>query len=115
MGKAPIKVNEHFVVQIDDEGNETEVIYNPPLLAESQNIRVELRKEKSHNRPHVHIIKKGRNKSYDVSVALDDFEILAGMENVDQFDEREWDKIGDFLVENQDRFIKLYEILKGDL
>lgn len=115
MRKAPIKLNEHFVVKTDDKGNETEVIYNPPLLAESQNIRVELRKEKNHNRPHVHIIKKGKDKSYDVSVALDDLSILAGCENVDQFDEREWDKIGDFLFDNQERFIKLYTILRGDL
>ncbi len=95
MGKAPIKVNEHFVIKTDDEGNETEVIYNPPLLAESQNIRVELRKEQKHHRPHVHIIKKRKDKSYDVSVALDDLSILAGGENRDQFDSREWDKLGD--------------------
>ncbi len=115
MGKAPIKVNEHFVVRTDDDGATTEVIYDPPLLAESQNIRVELRKEKNHNRPHVHIIKKGKDKSYDVSVALDDFIILAGGENLMYFDEREWDKIGDFLLKNQERFIKLYETLRGDL
>jgi hypothetical protein len=115
MGKAPIKVNEHFVVRTDDDGATTEVIYDPPLLAESQNIRVELRKEKNHNRPHVHIIKKGKDKSYDVSVALDDFIILAGGENLMHFDEREWDKIGDFLLKNQEKFIKLYETLRGDL
>jgi hypothetical protein len=115
MGKPPIKVNEHFVVSIDDNGNEADVIYNPPLLADTQNIRVELRKEKNHNRPHIHIIKKGKNKSHDVSIALDDFTVLAGGENLEHFDEREWDKISDFLVGNQDRFIKLYETLRGDL
>lgn len=66
MTKAPVKINEHFVVVTDEKGNETDIIYNPPLLAESENIRVELRKEKNHNRPHVHIIKKGRKNSYDV-------------------------------------------------
>lgn len=86
MTKAPVKINEHFVVMTDENGNETDVIYNPPLLAESENIRVELRKEKNHNRPHVHIIKKGRNKSYDVSLALDDFSLLAGGENLKHFD-----------------------------
>lgn len=45
MAKAPIRVSEHFVVKARD-GSEAEVIYDPPLLAESQNIRVELRKEK---------------------------------------------------------------------
>ncbi len=115
MGKAPLKVNEHFVVNTDEKGNETEVIYNPPLLAESQNIKVELRKEPKHHRPHVHIIKKGKDKSCDVSVALDDLSILAGGENRDQFDEREWDKLADFLFDNQDRFIKLYATLRGDL
>lgn len=102
-------------MKTDEEGNETEVIYNPPLLAESETIRVELRKEKNHSRPHIHIIRKGKNKSYDVSVALDDLSILAGGENVDQFDEREWDKVSDFLFDNQDRFIKMYATLKGDL
>ncbi len=115
MGKAPIKVNEHFVIVTDENDVETEIIYNPPLLAESQNIRVELRKEKNNNRPHVHIIKKGNNKSYDVSVALDDLNILAGGKNVDQFDEREWEQIGNFLFDNQERFIKLYATLRGDL
>ena len=58
MGKAPIKVNEHFVVRTDDDGATTEVIYDPPLLAESQNIRVELRKEKNHNRPQFTLLKR---------------------------------------------------------
>lgn len=115
MTKAPVKVNEYFVVMTDKEGNETEVIYNPPLLAETENIRVELRKEKNHGRPHVHIIKKGKNKSYDVSVALDDLSLLAGSENVQHFDDKEWDKIGDFLFDNQNEFIKLYVSLRGDL
>jgi hypothetical protein len=115
MGKAPIKVNEHFAVLTDDKGTETDVIYNPPLLAESQNIRVELRKEKNHNRPHVHIIKKGSNKSYDVSVALDNFDILAGEDNLKHFADDEYQVIVDFIVENQDRFIEVYETLRGDL
>lgn len=115
MTKAPVKVNEHFVVTTDEKGNESEVIYNPPLLAETGNIRVELRKEKNHNRAHVHLIKKGKNKSFEVSVALDDFSLLAGRENAQHFDDKEWDKIGDFLFDNQDRFIKLYEILRGNL
>ena len=50
-----------------------------------------------------------------MSVALDDFIILAGGENLMHFDEREWDKIGDFLLKNQEKFIKLYETLRGDL
>lgn len=115
MGKAPIKVNEYFAVKTDDEGTETDVIYDPPLLAESQNIRVELRKEKNHNRPHVHIIKKGRNKSYDVSVALDNFDILAGEENLKHFDEKEFEAIADFISKNQDRFKEVYVKLRGDL
>lgn len=115
MGKAPIKVNEHFVVNTDEKGNETEVIYNPPLLAQTQNIRVELRKEKNHNRPHVHVIKKGRNKSHDVSIALDDFEILAGEDNLKHFAKDEYQAIIDFIVENQDRFIEVYATLRGDL
>lgn len=115
MGKAPIKVNEHFVVKEDDKGVTSEVIYNPPLLAESQNIRVELRKEKNHNRPHVHIIKKGKDKSYDVSIALDDFEILAGTDNLESFDKNEFQQIADFIVENQEIFIKVYATLRGDL
>jgi len=113
--KAPVKINEHFVVMTDEKSNETDIIYNAPLLADSQNIRVELRKEKNHKRPHVHIIKKGRINSYNVSVALDDFSILAGGENLKHFDNKEWDKIGNFLFDNQDRFIKLYETLRGDL
>lgn len=115
MTKAPVKVNEHFVVTTDEKGNDTEVIYNPPLLAETENIRVELRKEKNHNCPHVHIIKKGRNKTFDVSVALDDLSLLAGSENVQHFDDKEWDKLGEFLFNNQSRFIKLYATLRGDL
>jgi len=115
MGKAPIKVNEHFAVKTDDEGTETDVIYDPPLLAESQNIRVELRKEKNHSRPHVHIIKKGRNKSYDLSVALDDFDILAGEENLKRFGEKEFEAIADFISKNQDRFKEVYVKLRGDL
>jgi hypothetical protein len=115
MGKDPIKVNEHFVVKTDDKGTETEVIYNPPLLAESQNIRVELRKEKNHNRPHVHVIKKGRDKSHDVSIALDNFDILAGGDNLKHFDEREFEAIADFISKNKDRFIDVYAKLRGDL
>lgn len=115
MGKTPIKVSEYFVVRTDEHGVETEVIYSPPLLAESANIKVELRKEKNHTRPHVHIIKKGSDKSIDVSVALDDLSILAGGENADHFNRREWEKLGDFLFDNQDRFIKLYATLRGDL
>jgi hypothetical protein len=115
MGKAPIKVNEHFVVITDDKGNETKAIYSPPLLAESQNIRVELRKEKNHNRPHVHIIKKGSHKSYDVSIALDNFDILAGGENLKHFAKDEYQVIIDFIVENQDRFIEVYATLRGEL
>lgn len=115
MRKAPIKVNEHFVVKTDDKGNETEVIYSPPLLAESQNIRVELRKEKNHKRPHVHVIKKGRDKSHDVSIAIDDFDILAGEDNLKHFAKDEYQAIIDFIVENQDRFIEVYATLRGDL
>jgi hypothetical protein len=115
MGKAPIKLNEHFLIQTDDQRNETEVIYNPPLLAESHNVRVELRKEKNHNRPHVHVIKKGRNRSYEVSMALDDFEILAGDENLKHFAKDEYRVIIEFIVENQDRFIEVYATLRGDL
>jgi hypothetical protein len=115
MGKAPIKVNEHFVVNTDDKGSETEVIYNPPLLAETQNVRIELRKERNHGRPHVHVIKKGRNNSYDVSIALDDFDILAGEDNLKYFAKDEYQVIVDFIVENQDRFIKVYATLRGDL
>lgn len=115
MGKAPIKVNERFVVRTDDDGATTEVIYDPPLLAQSQNIRVELRKEKNHNRPHVHIIKKGKDKSFDVSIALDDLEILAGKENVGVFGEAEYQVIIEFIIDNQDRFKKIYENLRGDL
>ena len=115
MGRAPIKVNEHFVVKTDDKGVETEVIYNPPLLAESQNIRVELRKEQKHNRPHVHVIKKGRDKSHDVSIALDNFDILAGGENLKHFDENEFEAIADFISKNQVRFIDVYAKLRGDL
>ncbi len=115
MGKAPIKVTEHFVIKTDDEGNETEVIYNPPLLAESINIRIELRKEKNHNRAHVHIIKKGKYKSHDVSIALDDFEILAGGDNLKHFASDEYEVIANFIIENQDRFIEVYAKLRGDL
>jgi hypothetical protein len=32
MAKAPVKVNEHFVVGTDEKGVEREVIYDPPLL-----------------------------------------------------------------------------------
>lgn len=115
MGKAPIKVNEHFVVNTDENGNETEVIYSPPHLAQTQNIRVELRKEKNHDRPHVHIIKKGKDKSCDVSIALDDFDILAGEDNLKHFAKDEYQVIIDFIVENQDRFIEVYATLRGDL
>ncbi len=115
MGKAPIKVNEHFVVKADDKGNETEVIYSPPLLAETQNIRVELRKERNHNRPHVHIIKKGKDKSFDVSIAIDDLEILAGGDKVRIFGTEEYDRILDFILNNQEILMKVYQNLRGDL
>lgn len=115
MRKAPIKVNEHFVVNTDEKGSETEVIYNPPLLAETQNIRIELRKEKNHNRPHVHIIKKGKDKSHDVSIALDTLEILAGGDNLKFFSSDEYEVITDFIIDNQDRFIEVYASLRGDL
>jgi hypothetical protein len=114
VGKAPIKINEHFVVQTDVTGSEAEVIYNPPLLAESENIKVELRKEKNHDRPHVHIIKKGKNKSYDVSLALDDLTFLAGEDNLKHFSKKEYEVIIDFILKNQDRFIKVYASLRGD-
>jgi hypothetical protein len=115
MGKALTKVNEHFVVLTDDKGTESDVIYDPPLLAESENIRIELRKEKKHNRPHVHIIKKGKHKSCDVSIALDNFDILAGEDNLKHFAKDEYQLIIDFIVENQDRFIEVYATLRGDL
>lgn len=115
MGRAPIKVNEHFVVNTDDLGNETEVIYDPPLLAQTRNIRVELRKEKNHDRPHVHVIKKGKNKSHNVSIALDELEILAGGDNIKFFGDDEYEAIIDFIIDNQDRFIDVYVTLRGDL
>ena len=115
MTKAPVKVNEHFVVTTDEKGNETEVIYNPPLLAKTENIRVELRKEKNYGRPHVHIIKKGKNKSLDVSLALDDLTILVGDENVKFFGTDEYDQIIDFILNNQELLVQIYENLRGDL
>jgi hypothetical protein len=115
MGKTPIKLNEHFAVATDENGIKNEVIYYPPLLAESQNIRIELRKEKNHARAHVHIIKKGRNHSYDVSIALDDLTLLAGTENLKHFARNEYQAILEFIIENQDRFKKIYEVLRGDL
>ena len=115
MGKALVKVNEYFVVKTDDGGNETEVIYNPPLLAQTQNIRVELRKEKKHERPHVHVIKKGRDKFHGVSIALDDFTVLAGEDQLKHFDSKEFQYISHFLWRNRERFMTLYQALRGDL
>jgi len=115
MTKAPIKISEYFVLVTDDEGNEVEVIFHPPLLAESENIRVELRKELNHHRPHVHIIKKGRVSSFDVSIALDDLTVLAGGKNVKHFEIQEYQKIQEFLAENADRFYVIYEKLRGEL
>jgi hypothetical protein len=115
MGRPPIKVSVNFVVKTDHKGVETEVIYNPPLMAESQNIRVELRIEHRHPRPHVHVIKKGKDKSYDVSIALDDLEILAGENNLKHFDRKEFQAIAEFISENQDRFKEIYETLRGNL
>ncbi len=112
MGKVPVRVNEYFKLLEDDDGIEQAFIYNPPLLAESLNIRVELRKEVSHNRPHVHVIKKGKAKFYDVSFALDDFEIIAGADNLKFFDKNEFQKIVDFIVENQEAFIKVYASIR---
>ena len=115
MAKAPIRINEHFVVITDENGNEIEIIYNPPLLAESENIRIELRKEEKHNRPHVHILKKGNATSFEISIALDSLNVLAGKEKLKHFAERELKKIGEFLAENADRFKEIYENLRGDL
>ena len=100
----------------DDEGNQTDVIYNPPHLANTQNIRVELRKEQKHARPHVHVIKKGKDSKGDgLSIALDDFDILAGKEHLKLFSKAEYEAVTDFLLENQEKFIKIYETLRGDL
>jgi len=50
-----------------------------------------------------------------VSIALDVFSILAGEENVKHFDKNEFQKIGEFLTENVDRFKEIYENLRGEL
>ena len=115
MRKAKIKVNEYFIVLIDEDGEEIEVIFNPPLLAESSGVRVELRKERNHNRPHLHIIKKGKTRIYDVSIALDELVVLAGKENLKYFAKDEYKVIMEFIVDNQDRFKKIYNNLRVDL
>jgi hypothetical protein len=100
MGKAPFKLNAYFAED-----------FNPPLLAETQHIRIELRKEKNHHRPHVHVIKKVK----DVSIAIDDLSVLAGEKNLKYFDRDELLAIADFIFENQDRFMQIYNNLRGDL
>ena len=116
MGKAPVKGETHLDVTLDENGKQVEVIYDPPLLATFGNIRVELRKEKNHDRPHIHIMKTAKSgKTNDVSIALDDFECLAGHENLKSFDRREYQAVMEFLAEKQDQLIEVYKKLKGDV
>ena len=115
MGKPPIKINDYLELVFDEDGKETTVIYDPPLLAETANLRVELRKEKNHGRPHVHIIKKSKGNFYEVSLALDSLLPLVGEENLKYFADKEYRVILEFLVANQDRLIKVYKTLKGEL
>lgn len=115
MGRAPIRVNEHFVVVEDENGNEADVIYDPPLLADVGNLKVELRKELNHSMPHVHIVKKCGKNEYDVSIAIDDLKVLAGDKNRKYFDPREYQQTLEFILENQERLETLYKKLRGDL
>ena len=115
MAKAPIKVNEHFAVVTDDKGNRTEIIYNPPLLAKVGNLKIELRKELNHNRPHIHLIRKCGKSVYDVSIAINDLVVLAGGHNLKYLDKVEYQKILEFILDNQELLETLYKELRGDL
>ena len=115
MGKVSIKVSERFLIVKDEKGVETHIIFNPPVIAQSANIKIELRKEKNHDRPHIHLVKKGKKKSIDVSLALDDFSCLAGEENLKCFERDEYLKVLEFLIANKDRFKELYKKLRGEL
>lgn len=116
MVRARIKKMHHFVVTVAEGGEQLEVIYNPPLLAQFGNIRIELRKEKNHERPHIHIMKSAKaGKTNDVSIALDNFDLLAGQENVQFFDKREYQAVVEFLADKQDLLIGLYKKLKGEV
>lgn len=108
MGKTPVRVNEYFEISEDGE----EFIHNPPLLAEFGNLRVELRKEKNHSTPHVHVIK---NKIHDVSLRISDLKVLAGKENIPYFDRNEYRAVLEFIIENGNHFIECYEKLRGEL
>lgn len=46
MGKKPLEFEKYFV-QLEN-GENSEIIYDPPLLAKYESIRMELRKEKKH-------------------------------------------------------------------
>jgi hypothetical protein len=115
MSKAQVKGNEHFLVRVDEEGNKVELIYDPPLLAEFGNLRVELRKELKHHRAHVHIIKKCGKIEYDVSLALDNLDILAGESNISHFNKGEYKAVMVFIIENLEMFAEIYNGLRGDL
>ncbi len=45
MSKEKSRLNKYFIIK-KDHSSEKKMLYDPPLLAESRNIRVELRKEK---------------------------------------------------------------------
>jgi len=109
MTKTPIKINEYFIVK----GDFLEMIYSPPLLAEVGNLRVELRKELNHSRPHLHVIKKCGKSEYGVSLALDNLDVLAGSENIERFDRREYEAVLNFIIENLELFEKVYKTLRG--
>ncbi len=61
------------------------------------------------------MIKKCGKTEYDVSVAIDDLEVLAGDKNLKHIDKREYQKTLEFILENQELLETLYKELRGDL
>lgn len=107
-------IDRYFVVNEGTEEKPEEVIYSPPLLAKLDKIRIELRQEKNHGAPHVHIIKKGSGKTCEISVdlkTLKPFDVTNG----DIMSENEYKVILKFIQEHQGDLVKLYKILRSRL
>ena len=52
---------------------------------------------------------------YDVSIAINDLVVLAGGHNLKYLDKVEYQKILEFILDNQELLETLYKELRGDL
>lgn len=112
MSRPRIVIDEYFALEVDE--GVKRYIYNPPLLAKTRNLRIELRQEKNHSAPHVHVIKKGSD-GVSIIIEEDNIKIVAGESELEHFDEREFEAVVKFLVKNQNHLREIYKKLRGSL